>query len=455
VVYLNSFIDVLLIGYSLYYLTFIVLGLFDNQLFGQGEKEVSAEPESKFALIVPAHDEEAVISELLASLTDLDYPASLYDIFVVADNCQDDTAKLALEYDEVTVWERENEEAKGKDYALQFAFRRLDLLEGENDYDAVAIFDADNLVQENFLAVMNERLLQGERVIQAYLDSKNPADNWVTGTFSMMFWISDRFSLLNRYNLGLSAELMGTGMCISTDVLSEVGWNITTLTEDLEYTVQAWFEGIKTSFTRETKIFDEKPVSFWASCRQRLRWSRGQLSVIVKYVPRLLLQGLKERSIFKLDGAVRLFRMPFLMFYFLVTVIRLSFPGLFGSPLFDYVISRIKLLGFVLPLIPYIVPSLAFVLDKLPLEAYKYVLFFPAFMYSWIIVLYWALFTLDKQEWIHTDHSRNLSKEDLSSRSASTSAAKPEEAGGLNEGQARRERERSKVYLVADHGLGL
>jgi cellulose synthase/poly-beta-1,6-N-acetylglucosamine synthase-like glycosyltransferase len=75
---------------------------------------------------------------------------------------------------------------------------------------------------------------------------------------------------------------MGTGMCISKESLSRIGWNTVTLTEDLEYSIQALLKGTKTTFARETKIFDEKPVSFYASCRQRLRWGRGQLSVLFK-----------------------------------------------------------------------------------------------------------------------------------------------------------------------------
>jgi cellulose synthase/poly-beta-1,6-N-acetylglucosamine synthase-like glycosyltransferase len=409
---LNYVIDSLLVLYSLYYLTFVLIGLFDNDLFGDGKDGVSSDPKNRFAIFVPAHNEEKVISKLLSNLENLDYPSRLYDVFVIADNCQDDTGSVARRHD-VNVIERNNQEEKGKGYALKYGFDRIGFLDGSADYDAVTVFDADNLVEDDFLGVMNDRLESGEKLIQSYVDSKNPSDNWVTATFSMMFWINDRYTLLSRYNVGLSAVMMGTGMCISAEVLEEIGWDTKTLTEDLEYSIQALFRGIKTSFTRETRVFDEKPVSFFASCRQRLRWARGQLSVLKNYVPRLLYQGLREANPVKIDGGIRLFQMPFIMFYFLVTVLRWIMPGIFSGPVFDYVVSNIKLFGVVLPLMPFIIPSSLFILDRLPEEAFKYVFLFPVFMYSWIAILYYAMFTLDRTEWIHTSHFRNIDKKEL------------------------------------------
>jgi cellulose synthase/poly-beta-1,6-N-acetylglucosamine synthase-like glycosyltransferase len=405
--FLNYLIDIFLLAYSLYFLLFVVLGLFTKK------NKDDRKPENKFAIIIPAHDEEKVISKLINNLQKLDYPRNLYDIFVVADNCQDKTAGLARQAGAI-VLERSNLKYKGKGYALKFAFKRLGLITGNTNYDAVVIFDADNLVKENFLMVMNSRLLKGEKIIQAYVDAKNPTDNWVSATFSMMFWINDRYNLLSRYNIGLSAVLMGTGMCISTDTLAKTGWNTTTLTEDLEYSIQALFQGIKTTFAIETKIYDEKPVSFQASCRQRLRWGRGQLAVVIRYVPDLLWQGLRKKSLIMLDGGIRLFQQPFIMFYFIITILRLFLPETFYSPLFNLIQSNLQILAFILPFMPYLLPSSIFIMDKLPLKACKYILLFPVFMYSWVLILYWALFTLNERKWLPTKHSRNISKGELS-----------------------------------------
>ncbi|MFW6230198.1 MAG: glycosyltransferase family 2 protein, partial [Halanaerobium sp.] len=247
----------------------------------------------------------------------------------------------------------------------------------------------------------------------AYVDAKNPADNWVTGTFSMMFWINDRYNLLSRYNVDLSAVLMGTGICISAETLEKVGWNTVTLTEDLEYSIQALLENVKTSFAQEAKIYDEKPLSFKATCRQRLRWARGQLSVTFKYVPRLLWKGFKNMNLAMIDGGFRLFQQPFIMFYALVTLSRLLFPETFTSPFFNYLLGNLEILGLILPFAPFILPASVYLFDELSFKSFKYILLFPLFMYSWTPILYWGLFTMDNKKWLPTKHSRGLSKEEL------------------------------------------
>lgn len=403
---MNYVIDVFLIGYSLYFLVFVFFGLFTRE-----DKKIK-DPDKKFAVIIPAHNEEKVISKLLTNVQKLDYPNTLYDIFVVADNCSDNTAVIARSHN-VNVIRRTNNLQKGKGYALKYAFTKLGFINGTSNYDAAVIFDADNLVKDNFLNVMNTRLLNGENIIQAYIDSKNPADNWVTATFSMMFWINDRFNLMSRYNVGLSAVLMGTGMCISAETLEKTGWNTTTLTEDLEYSVQALSQGIKTTFARETKIYDEKPISFIASCRQRLRWGRGQLSVVFKYITRLLSKGIKQKSFAILDGGFRLLQLPFIMSYSIITVLRIIFPEVFYSPLFTSLLENVKVLAVFLPFMPFLLPASVYFLDNLSLKSIKYVIFFPVFMYSWVIILYWSLITLNTDAWIPTQHSRSLSREEM------------------------------------------
>src|SRR6056297_214290 len=403
---LNYTIDIFLIGYTLYFLIFVLLGLKTKK------NKNFKKPKNKFAVVIPAHNEEKVVGHLIKNLKKLDYPNNLYDIYVVADNCEDSTANKAKNLG-VNVFKRFNQKNKGKGYALKYAFRQLGFIQGNTEYDAAVVFDADNLVKENFLKAMNTRLLQGEKIIQAYIDAKNPDDNWVTATFSMMFWINDRYNLLSRFNVGLSSVLMGTGMCISKESLAEIGWDTVTLTEDLEYSIQALLKDTKTTFARETKIFDEKPVSFYASCRQRLRWGRGQLSVLFKYIPKMLMQGIKELNIVKIDSAMRLIQQPFLMTYFVVTILRLTFPGTFNSPLFNLFIQNIKTLGFILPIMPFIIPSSVYLLDNLSFDSFKYVIFFPIFMYSWVLILYYALFTLNNKSWLPTEHFRSVSHEEL------------------------------------------
>ena len=105
------------------------------------------QPQKKFSVIVPAHNEELVIGPLIDNLTSLNYPKELYDVFVIADNCTDSTASIARAHGAL-VYERTNHEQKGKGYALEWFFAKL--YNSPKKYDAVVIFDADNLVPPIF-----------------------------------------------------------------------------------------------------------------------------------------------------------------------------------------------------------------------------------------------------------------------------------------------------------------
>ena len=165
-------------------------------------------PQKKFAVIVAAHNESAVIAPLIENLKTLDYPKELYDIYVIADNCTDNTAEIASNAGAI-VCRRIDETKKSKGYALDWMFERLFEMEKSGKiYDAVAIFDADNLVSPNFLMEMNNRLCKGDKIIQGFLDAKNPYDTWISGTFAIAFWVIDYVSHLAKTNLGLSAVLV-------------------------------------------------------------------------------------------------------------------------------------------------------------------------------------------------------------------------------------------------------
>ena len=151
------------------------------------KKEVKIKtPRKTFALVVAAHNEHAVIGQLVENLKQLNYPKDMYDIYVIADNCTDNTAEIA-EKAGALVHVRTHPTKKSKGYALQWMFDRL--FKMDKQYDAVCVFDADNLVHPQFLMEMNNRLCKGDKVIQGYMDAKNPYDTWVSGTFAIAFWV--------------------------------------------------------------------------------------------------------------------------------------------------------------------------------------------------------------------------------------------------------------------------
>lgn len=280
-----SVIQVIVVMFGLYHGFISVFGIFPLK------KNPLAKPSKKIAVVVAAHNEENVIAGAIRSVLKQDYPAELYSIMVICDNCTDRTAAIVRE-NGALAFERYNKYQKGKGYALEWIFQQI--YQMEENYDAIVVLDADNLISSNFLITMNDMLCKGHKVIQGYLDSKNPDDTWVTISYAIAYWYMGRMWQLARYRLGLPNALGGTGMCFEINTLRKLGWDTTSLTEDLEFTMKAVLNGIRPVWAHHVKVYDEKPLDFEASWNQRLRWMRGHWDVAFKYIPPLFKRLFKE-----------------------------------------------------------------------------------------------------------------------------------------------------------------
>ncbi len=396
-------VQFIILFYTLYYFVLSIFGLFRKK------ETKEFKPQMTFSLVVAAHNEHAVIGPLVDNLLNLDYPRSLYDVFVVADNCDDDTAAIARRHGAL-VHQRFNNTRRGKGFALEWMFDRL--FKMDKKYDAVVIFDADNLVKENFLTEMNNKLCQGHRIIQCYLDSKNPFDTWVTNTFSIAFWLTNRLLQLARYNAGLSNVLGGTGMCIATDVLQKYGWGAHSLTEDLEFSMKALVHGVKTSWAHEAVVYDEKPLTFVQSWRQRKRWAQGQVDVAGRYFFVLLAKGIREGKWTYIDAAIHLFQPALVMLATMFMLINLI-P--YVQPQYTQVYQAIMpFTGWqILQAIQYLYPVVALALDGLPWRAYVGLILYPVFIYSWIPIVFLGFIHRKDKNWSHTIHTRGLSYQEV------------------------------------------
>ena len=143
----------------------------------------------------------------------------------------------------------------------------------KDDYDALLVFDADNVVDKNFLNVMNKKLCQGEVLVQGYRDIKNPTDTWVSGGYAIFYWTMNRLYHLARYNMGLSPLINGTAFMVKWDLLIDEGWNTKTLTEDIEFALINISKGVKLGWAKDAIVYDEQPLTFKQSWKQRERWS--------------------------------------------------------------------------------------------------------------------------------------------------------------------------------------
>lgn len=254
---------------------------------------------TRFAVLVPAHDEELLLPRLLESLSGLGYPRDLYDVHVVADNCTDRTAEVARAGG-VQVLERRDEERRGKGYALQALLGHL--REDGVGYDAYVIVDADTTVSPNLLDVMNRHLARGDAAIQCYYGVLNGDASWAATLRYAAFVLFNGLRPQGRDALGLSAGLRGNGMCFAAPVLDRFGWGAFTLAEDAEFHLELVEAGLRVAFAPEATVLAAMPASLRHARSQHTRWERGRLQLLRAYGPRLLTEGLRRRDPARLDA---------------------------------------------------------------------------------------------------------------------------------------------------------
>lgn len=417
-IFLSNILTGIAFIFSVYYLIIALFGIYRKKDLDD------VNPEKRFALIVAAHNEEVVVKDIVVSLNNLDYPKELYDTFVIADNCTDNTAKRAMEAGAL-VHERFDDKKKGKGYALEWMFNRI--FHMDKKYDAVCIFDADNLVSKNFLKEMNKKLCSGSKVIQGYLDSKNPMDTWITGSYSITFWANNRMAQLAKINMGISSQLGGTGCCMDTEILKKLGWGATCLTEDLEFTCKLVSNGYKVDFAYDAVVYDEKPLTLVQSWRQRKRWMQGFVDVSSRYFFNLMKLGIKKMSLTAIDCAIYTIQ-PLLFILFGLTTVIGVFKFILGS--YEYVMNSYNkvvittnasmgmtiltifatFVGLVMLLYT---PILLISEKKFNFKVLIYYIIMPIYIVTWLPICIQAIMDKDNKEWDHTIHSRSVDISDL------------------------------------------
>lgn len=355
---------------------------------------------TKFAVLIAARNEANVIGDLVESLKAQKYPAELYDIYALVNNCTDQTEKVARDAGAKIMNIEVPVKCKGD--VLKYAFAKLKLF----DYNAYVIFDADNEVHPEFLSYMNNAYQSGYLAAQGRKDSKNIEDNWLSASYSLFYYLQNFFFNKARMNIGRSSAINGTGFMIDKAVVAE-SFDPKTLTEDVELSIVCAIRGIKIAYVEEAITYDEQPVDFGTSWNQRMRWSLGMMQCGRLYRCKLISKFFRSGDLSCVDKFMFTLGpfMQVLSFLLNIVVIIFKYIGIEFHPLY----IRFFSLGFTGFAITYIIGTLinAFVVGFYRRNIFKSmhgILLFGVFVTTWIPINILCLFKKNVK-WIPVKHT--------------------------------------------------
>lgn len=392
--------------YGLYFLVTGIIGLIlKNKIKFKNSKKYN-----NFAILVAARNESKVIGNLIDSLKKVNYPKENYNIYVIPNNCTDNTEEVSKKTGAKVIKCTIPTKTKGE--VLRFA---MDKLKSNKEIDAYIVFDADNVVHPEFLNKMNDTVNSGYRVAQSFRDAKNPSDNWLSGSYTLFYLIQNVFFNHARMTFNGSSSINGTGFMIKKSYIDEVGFQTYSLTEDVEFTGQCALNKEKIVFVEDAITYDEYPVSFASSWKQRKRWTAGMLTCLRLYSPKLIIDYLKTGNIASLDMGLT-YMAPIIQVLSFLNLIMLIAFRLVGIELFD-IFSAFFATRWVYFIIAYLLSILLeiFVLlykNKKPSKVISGIILFMVFILTWIPINIICL--LKKHtKWEEIKHNANVKINDI------------------------------------------
>lgn len=390
--------------YGLYY----VITCFGGLLLRKPEAVPRQAPCTRIAAVVAARNEANVIENLIESLNKQEYPPELFDIYVVPNNCTDETEKAARNAGAIIL--KCDAEVASKGEVLRSAFAQLS---ETGQYDAYCVFDADNLVSPTFFRAVNDTRLAGYDVAQGFRDSKNPYDNWISGSTSVFYWFMSRFFNESRARLGMTCMLNGTGFMVSDELIRKIGWDTKTLTEDLEFSALCALQGYRVGWMREARIYDEQPTRFRDSVSQRRRWTSGSFQCMKSYAAQLI----RRKSVHSLDMAA-LFLGNLLnivgLFTGMVTIHDIAARVLPDPAVLRQTLPLLVLVGAIYWSICSAAALILYRMEgKLCAKSIPTIILFPIYLVSWLPINVVACLTRPPK-WKEIQHIRGITISDLS-----------------------------------------
>ncbi|HEX5478162.1 MAG TPA: glycosyltransferase family 2 protein, partial [Dehalococcoidia bacterium] len=203
------------------------------------------------------------------------------------------------------VVERFDRDDIGKGYALAFGLAHV-----APPYDAVVFVDGDCTVNTAFLSAISEKLEEGAEALQAYYAMAPERDSRAAAVHSLALTLVHYVRPLAKERLHASAGLKGSGMCFTRTVIDDIGWSATGLAEDVEQHVRLLRAAHRVAFAPGAVVTGAAPDTLADAGAQHRRWEAGRASAARHHGFRLLLEGLRTRSVARADAGIELLLPP-------------------------------------------------------------------------------------------------------------------------------------------------
>jgi 1,2-diacylglycerol 3-beta-glucosyltransferase len=229
-------------------------------------------------VLIPAHNEEKHIARTVESVLAGDYPANRVEVWVIADNCDDQTSARAREAG-ARVFERFDSDRRGKGYALDWFLKHHRKVCAESE--AIAIIDADVTADRNFLREISASLSNPEiKVVQAYNGVSNPEAGWRPALIDAAFNIFNHLRMAGSSRLSGTCVLKGNGMGFRSIILERYGWPCHSIVEDMEFTLALLKDSIMVHYNPDAVVRSEMVTSGKNASSQRSRWEGGRFMLV-------------------------------------------------------------------------------------------------------------------------------------------------------------------------------
>jgi cellulose synthase/poly-beta-1,6-N-acetylglucosamine synthase-like glycosyltransferase len=360
---------------------------------GRGAARGAAPRRTEVAVLIPAHNEAAVLGNLLADLSRQTHPT--IQIYVVSDNSSDRTAAVARAAGAICLERSTPGVPSTKHQALAHLWRAEQARLARSD--AVLVLDADHRVPPDFVATL---VACGAPVVQAAYREDLSRGNSIALLDAVSRAVHHQLCEAGRVRLGLSAMLVGSGMLFDRAVFKRLIETPTrTTVEDREWQLRLAREGTYVHWTDASCARSEPVDSVEALDRQRGRWLRGRWQLVRRLGGPLLREALKRLDLNLLDKLYDQVQPPrsviglALLGFAGLSLLPLPVPGLWPAPL---------LIGMALSFGTYFVTGL--LLEGVPLRTYGALLRAPAFMVRLTLITLRSLISRRYDTWMPTRH---------------------------------------------------